>query len=200
MEVEGMQVKSEVNMSMENRRKIVGIAMAVFLFGFAGISAATTNNANPAGSNKTPMSLADQIRHELLLLPYNGVFDQLRFALEDSNTVVLSGQVVRPLLKSDAEATVRRIQGVSKVENNIEVLPLSSLDETIRLATYKAIFSKPGFEKYTSQPIAPIRIIVKNGNVALEGVIGSEMDKTNAELAAKSVPGVFSVTDNLTIG
>jgi hyperosmotically inducible periplasmic protein len=173
--------------------------LLVFLFGFAAISMATTNNSADLSSNKTPLGLADQIRHELLLLPYNGVFDELNFALKDSGTVVLSGQVVRPLLKSEAEAAVRRIQGVSKVEDSIEVLPLSSLDDSIRLRTYQAIFSKPGFEKYASQPMAPIRIIVKNGNVALEGVVGSEMDKIKAGLAAKSVPGVFSVADNLRI-
>jgi hyperosmotically inducible periplasmic protein len=188
-------------MFMEFRKHILRIVLPIFLFGLAEISIATThNNMDPAGSNKTPLSLADQIRHELLMLPYNGVFDKLSFALKDSNTVVLSGQVVRPLLKSDAESAVRRIQGISKVANNIEVLPLSSLDDAIRLRTYQAIFSKPGFEKYATQAIAPIRIIVKNGNLALEGVVGGEMDKIKAVLAAKSVPGVFSVADNLTIG
>jgi hyperosmotically inducible periplasmic protein len=144
--------------------------------------------------------LSDQVRHELVMLPFLGVFDNLGFSIENSNTVVLAGQVVRPNLKSDAEAAVRRIPGVSKVVNNIEVLPLSSFDDAIRWRTYRAIYSRPGFEKYADQAISPIRIIVKNGNITLDGIVGSQMDRTMAEMAAKSVPGAFSVTDNLTVG
>jgi len=139
------------------------------------------------------------VRHELVMLPFLGVFDDLSFTIDGSNDVVLTGEVVRPTLKSDAEAVVRRIQGVTKVVDNIEVLPLSSFDDAIRLRTYRAIFSRPGFEKYADQAVSPIRIIVKNGNIALEGIVGSQMDKTLAEMAARSVPGAFSVIDNLTI-
>ena len=134
------------------------------------------------------------------MLPYFSVFDNLGFTIEDSNTVVLSGQVLRPVLKSEAEAAMRRIEGISNVVDNIEVLPVSPFDDAIRLSAYRAIFSKTGFEKYADQALPPIRIIVKNGNVTLEGIVGSQMDRTVAETAARSVPGVFSVTDNLTIG
>lgn len=94
---------------------------------------------------------------------------------------------------------VRRIQGISNVVNNIELLPLSPLDNAIRLRAYRAIFSRPGFEKYAVQAVSPIRIIVKNGNITLEGVVGSQLDKTLAEMAARSVLA-FKVTNNLTIG
>ena len=162
--------------------------------------ASAPTGTNPAGSNKRPLSLTDQVRHALVMLPFFGVFDNLGFTIEDSNTVVLTGQVVQPILKSDAEAAVRRLQGISKVVDNIEVLPASPFDDGIRLRTYRAIFLRPGFEKYADQAVSPIRIIVKNGNITLEGVIGSRLDRTLAEMAARSVPGAFSVTDNLTIG
>jgi hyperosmotically inducible periplasmic protein len=191
----------EVNMVTVYGKQLRGIALQLFLLGFAAISVASTRTGtNPAGSNKQPLSLTDQVRHELVMLPYFGVFDDLSFTVKDSNTVVLTGQVVRPISKSDAEAAVRRVQGISKVVDNIEVLPLSSFDDAIRLQTYRAIFSRPGFEKYVNRAIPPIRIIVKNGNITLEGFVGSQMDKTMAEMAARSVPGAFSVTDNLTIG
>jgi hyperosmotically inducible periplasmic protein len=190
----------EVNMLAGYARRVLGIMTPIFLLGFAAISMGSPHNAaDPAGANKQPLSLADQVRHELVMLPYLGVFDDLGFAIEDSNTIVLTGQVVRPTLKSDAEAAVTRIQGVSKVVDNIEVLPLSFFDDALRLRTYRAIFSRPGFEKYADRAVSPIRIIVKNGNITLEGIVGSQMDKTMTEMAARSVPGAFIVTDNLTI-
>jgi hyperosmotically inducible periplasmic protein len=190
----------EVNMLAGYVKRMLGIVLPIFLLGFAEISVASTHKAtDPAGSNKRPSSLSDQVRHELVMLPYLGVFDDLSFTIDGSNAVVLTGEVVRPTLKSDAEAVVRRIQGISGVVNNIEVLPLSSFDDGIRLRTYRAIFSRPGFEKYADQSVSPIRIIVRNGNITLEGIVGSQMDKTLAEMAARTVPGAFSVTDNLTV-
>jgi hyperosmotically inducible periplasmic protein len=190
----------EVSMLAGYRKRMLGIMLPIFLLGFVEISVASTHNAaDPAGSSRQPKSLTDQVRHELVMLPFLGVFDDLSFTIDGSNDVVLTGEVVRPTLKSDAEAVVRRIQGVTKVVDNIEVLPLSSFDDAIRLRTYRAIFSRPGFEKYADQAVSPIRIIVKNGNIALEGIVGSQMDKTLAEMAARSVPGAFSVIDNLTI-
>jgi hyperosmotically inducible periplasmic protein len=190
----------EVNMFAGHVKRLLAIALPILLLGFAAISAASTHSAaDSAGSSKQPFSLTDQVRHELRMLPYLGVFDNLGFTIEDSNTVVLTGQVVQPILKSDAAAAVRRIQGVTKVLDNIEVLPLSSFDDAIRLRTYRAIFSRPGFEKYADRAISPIRIIVKNGNITLDGIVNSQMDRTLAEMAARSVPGAFSVIDNLTI-
>ena len=134
------------------------------------------------------------------MLPYYGVFDDLSFTLKDSNAVVLTGQVVRAMLKVEAETAVRRVPGISNVVNNIEILPLSSFDDALRLRTYRAIFSRSGFEKYAVQAHSPLRIIVKNGNITLEGVVANQVDKISAYIAARSVPGAFSVTDNLKIG
>jgi hyperosmotically inducible periplasmic protein len=181
-------------------KRLLGIALPILLVSFAGMNfASTPNGKEPAGTDKRPSNLTDQVRHKLVMLTYLGVFDDIGFTIEDSNTVVLSGQTVRPILKSEAEAAVGRIQGISKVVNNIEVLPVSPFDDVIRLRTYRAIFSRPGFEKYADQAVPPIRIIVKNGNITLEGIVGNQMDKTVAAMAARSVPGAFKVIDNLTI-
>ncbi len=175
------------------RAKIYGALFGIFLLFSATAGLAST----PAG----PIShLAEKVRHALVTIPYNGVFDNLEFSINGSNEVVLSGQVVRPITKLDAESAVRRIEGVTKVVDNIEVLPVSRFDDSIRWSTYRAIFSKPSFEKYAFQAVSPIRIIVKNGNITLDGFVGSQMDKTVAGMAASSVPGAFSVTNNLNVG
>lgn len=188
-------------MLRRNGRLLVLAALAVLLLGMSQISMASVpgGTAQPAADHPT-RGLIDNVRHELLMLPFYGVFDNLAFSVEGADTVVLTGQVTRPVLRSDAEAVVRRIVGVRKVVNEIEVLPLSPMDNSIRWATYRAIFSRPGFEKYAIQAVSPIRIIVKNGNITLDGVVSSQIDKTMAEMAARSVPLTFSVTDKLKIG
>jgi hyperosmotically inducible protein len=133
------------------------------------------------------------------MLPYYGVFDDIGFTVEGT-TVTLSGEVRRPILKADAEHAVAGVAGVEKVINNIEVLPVSTADEFLRQRMYRAIYSQPGFEKYATQALKPIRIIVRNGDVRLVGVVGSELDKKLAGSAARNVPFAFSVTNNLTVG
>ncbi len=179
---------------------LVGLAVSILVLAMADPGMASVPKENTQlGLNQQSARLVNKVRHELVMLPFYGVFDNLSFTVEGSNTVVLTGQVTRPVLKSDAERAVRKIEGVEKVVNNIEVLPLSPFDDSIRLAAYRAIFFRPGFEKYAIQAVSPIRIIVKNGNITLEGVVGSQFDKTVADIAARSVPGAFSVTDNLSI-
>jgi hyperosmotically inducible protein len=141
--------------------------------------------------------LAQEVRHELLLLPYYGVFDNLMYEVQGVDTVVLFGEVTRPTLKSDAESVIRRLEGVGKVVDKIEVLPLSPSDDKIRIAVYHAIYSKPGLDRYALRAVPPIHIIVKNGNVTLVGVVANEGDKNLAGIAAQGVPGSFSVTNNL---
>ena len=137
-----------------------------------------------------------EVRHELVMLPYYGVFDNLGYRV-DGGTVSLSGQVTRPTLKSDAENVVKGIEGVTRVDNQIEVLPLSSMDDGIRIATYRTIFGKPGLDRYAMQAVPPIHIVVANGKVTLEGVAATEADKNLAGIYANTVSGVFSVTNNL---
>ena len=139
-----------------------------------------------------------EVRHELLMLPFFGVFDNITYKVE-GGTVTLFGQVVRPSLKSDAENSVKRIEGVEQVNNQIEVLPPSPQDDRIRMALFHAIYRSPGLERYELGVQKPIRIIVKNGHVTLEGVVDSQGDKNLAGLRANSVPGTFSVTNNLQV-
>jgi len=139
-----------------------------------------------------------EVRHELVMLPYYNVFDNLAFKV-DGSTVTLLGQVTRPTMKSDAERVVKNIEGVEKVVNNIQVLPLSPNDDRIRMAVYRAIYSQPALQRYGMQAVPPIHIIVNNGNVTLEGVVASEADKNIANVQANGVPGVFSVKNNLRV-
>ena len=140
--------------------------------------------------------LEKEVRHELVLLPFYGVFDNLAFKVEGGK-VTLLGQVAQPVLKTDAGRAVKGIEGVESVDNRIEVLPLSPNDDRIRRAVYGAIYRTPGLDRYALQAVPPIHIIVKNGNVALEGVVATEGDKNLAGIQAKGVSGVFSVMNNL---
>jgi len=141
--------------------------------------------------------LAKEVRHELLLLPFYDVFDNLEFSIEGVDTVVLAGQVTRPTLRSDAENVVKKLEGVGKVVNKIEVLPLSPNDDRIRAAVFRAVYSTTGLDRYAFRAVPTIHIIVKNGHVTLVGAVGTQMDKSLAETAARGVSGVFSVTNNL---
>jgi hyperosmotically inducible protein len=153
---------------------------------------------NNQASQKSEERIKKEVRHEILMLPYYSVFDNLAYKVEGYN-VTLVGQVTRPVMKSDAENVVKRIEGVEKVENQIEVLPVSPMDDGIRRRLYRAIYGYPGFTKYAMPVIKPIRIIVKNGHVTLEGVVDSEADKNVAGIRANTVPGIFSVTNNLQV-
>jgi hyperosmotically inducible protein len=113
--------------------------------------------------------------------------------------VTLEGQVVRPTLKSDAEAAVKSIPGIGTVVNRIEVLPVSPMDDEIRRAVYRAIYSDPSLSKYGYSSVAGIHIVVKSGNVTLEGVVDSDADKNLANIRANGVPNVFAVKNNLSV-
>ena len=140
-----------------------------------------------------------EVQHELLMLPYYGVFDMLAFKVEPGGTVRLLGQVVRPTLKEDAERRVKGVSGVEKVINEIEILPVSPGDERIRVAIARNIYRTESLERYGFQVNPPIHIIVKNGRVALEGVVDNEGDRTIAGMKAREVGGVFEVKNNLRV-
>jgi hyperosmotically inducible periplasmic protein len=164
------------------------------LFTLASLS--TAQDAQP--SSKSQERIIKEVRHELLMLPYFGVFDYIAFKV-DGGTVTLLGDVVRPTLKSDAENAVKHIEGVEKVDNQIEVLPASSMDDRLRMGLFRAIYQYPALQRYELGVQKPIRIVVKNGHVTLEGVVDSDGDKNLAGLRANGVPGVFSVTNNLQV-
>jgi hyperosmotically inducible protein len=162
-------------------------------------SPAPQQNASQAQREfNTQVALIKEVRHVLVMQPFYTVFDNLEFEV-NGEEVTLMGQVVRPVLKSDAESAVRRIEGVTSVKNEIKVLPPSTSDARIRLRLYRAIYSAPGLQKYEIQAVPPIHIIVDLGHVTLTGVVDNQADKTVALLRAKQVPGTFSVTDNLRI-
>lgn len=156
--------------------------------------AKTRSDVSPVASKR----IQKEVRHELMMLSFLSVFDNLVYHVEGSD-VTLVGQVSRPTLKSEAENVVKGIEGVERVNNQIEVLPVSSFDNTLRLRLYQAIYVYAPLQKYALGVNKPIRIIVKNGHVTLEGVIDSEVDKNIAGLRANGVADVFSVVNNLKI-
>src|SRR5947209_2917678 len=149
-------------------------------------------------ADKNTDGVAKEVRHELVMLPYYSVFDNLAYRV-DGGKVTLFGQVTRPTLKSDAENVVKRIEGVTSVDNEIEVLPVSPNDDRIRIAVYRAIYSKPELQRYGMGAVPSIHIIVKNGNVTLVGVVDNDMDKNVAGIASNGVPGVFKVNNDLQV-
>jgi hyperosmotically inducible protein len=153
----------------------------------------------PDAANPGQARLLKEVRHELVMLPYYNVFDNLSYRVNGS-TVTLMGQVTRPTLKSDAGNVVKRLEGVTQVDNQIEVLPLSPNDDQIRYAVYRAIYGNSALStRYGYQAVPSIHIIVRNGNVNLEGVVANEGDKNIANIQANGVSGVFSVTNNLRV-
>ena len=142
--------------------------------------------------------LYKEVRHQLVMLPWYSVFDNLAYRVE-GDKVTLYGQVTRPSLKSDAEAAVKSIEGVASVVNNIEILPPSPMDDQLRRAIYRAIYGEAALSRYSIQAVPSIHIIVKGGNVTLEGVVDNETDKNLANLRANGVPNVFSVKNNLVV-
>jgi hyperosmotically inducible protein len=175
------------------KRKMLAAAVAVLSLAMLGFA---QDRDQP--SAKAQERVVKEVRHELLMLPYFTVFDNIAYKVEGYN-VTLLGQVTRPSLKSDAESAVKHIEGVEKVDNQIEVLPPSGMDDGLRRRLYREIYGYPMLEKYAMGVQKPIRIIVKNGRVTLVGVVDNETDKNVAGVRANGVSGVFSVTNNLQV-
>lgn len=177
------------------KMKVIAAVVTLLVLAISAVSQQAERNQPSA---KSQDRIAREVRHELLMLPYYGVFDNIGYRV-DGDTVTLVGQVVRPVLKTDAENAVKRIEGVEKVNNQIEVLPPSSMDDGLRIGLFRAIYQYPALQKYELGVQKPIRIIVKNGRATLEGVVDSQADKDLAGVRANSVPGLFSVTNNLQV-
>ena len=159
---------------------------------------AMPEGVNALANNPSQNRISREVRHELVMLPYYGVFDNLVYSV-NNGVVTLYGQVTQPTLKSDAGNAVKGIEGVSRVDNKIEVLPLSPMDDQIRRAAYRAIFGEPALSRYAMQAVPPIHIIVDNGKITLVGVVATENDKNMAALRANGLSGVFSVNNQLRV-
>jgi hyperosmotically inducible protein len=166
----------------------------------AMFAAAVPRNTVGAITPQSSAHIIKEVRHELATLPYYGVFDWLQFQVQPDNTVVLKGQVTRPATKSDAEARVKEIDSVSKVVNEIEVLPLSPQDDRLRVALYRAIYGmdSPLF-RYATQAVPAIHIIVEQGRATLKGIVATKSDSQLAYARARAVPGLFEVKNELQI-
>ncbi len=183
---------------MDTRKVCAGtlaITLMVSIFTLAVSRSALAKKGYQAGNRA---HIIREVRHELATLPYYGVFDWLEFEVGADNSVVLRGQVVRPTTKSEAETRVKEIDGVSKVSNEIQALPLSPHDDRLRRALYRAIYSwdSPLF-RYATQSVPPIHLIVKNGRAVLKGVVATKGDSNLAYIRARGVPGLFEVTNEL---
>jgi hyperosmotically inducible protein len=186
-------------MRKELRALLVMMLLAAPYMGMPHSAAAQPQeNKKQRSEMKYGERLAKEVRHQLVMLPWYSVFDNLAYKVE-GDKVTLYGEVTRPTLKSDAEAVVKSIEGVTTVVNNIEVLPLSPMDDQLRRAVYRAVYGEAGLSRYSIQAVPSIHIIVKNGNVTLEGVVDNETDKNLANLRANGVPNVFSVKNNLVV-
>ena len=173
-------------------------ALLLAMTGATAFAASNTKTSAPNGSDQYEAWPTNQVRHQLVMLPWLSVFDNLEYRVE-GNKVVLSGEVVRPVLKDDAANAVKHIEGVEAVENNIEVLPLSNFDNQIRRQELRAIYGFPSLQRYGLGTMPSIHIIVKNGHVTLEGVVSDQGHKDVAGIRANGVANVFSVTNNLRV-
>jgi BON domain len=183
--------------------RFVAAMLATSVFATAAIAA----DARPFHVDLTPPDphymlyedwLSQEVHNQLVLLPFYSVFDNLEYKINDRE-VTLLGQVTQPTVKTDAEVAVKAIEGVTEVIDNIEVLPVSPMDDQIRRAEFRAIYRDPALQRYAFGPVPPIHIIVRNGHVTLEGVVANQGDKNLVNIRANAVPGVFSVTNNLRI-
>lgn len=170
-------------------------------FGLIVSLLALSNVATSSSAFAQSANIVKEIRHELATLPYYGVFDWLEYEVGNDNSVVLRGSVVRPSTKSDAEKRVKEIEGVSRVVNEIDVLPASPMDDRLRIRVYRAIynFNSPLF-RYSHQAVPSIHIIVKGGRATLKGIVDSKGDATQAYIRARGVPGLFEVKNELIVG
>ncbi len=176
--------------------------LSVLLLVAFGANASSLGASRSQASNEArgtdESSIAREVHHQLVMLPFYTLFDNLEYKVEGSK-VTLMGEVVRPTLKDDAASAVKRVRGVETVDNEIKVLPLSPMDNQLRRAEYRAIYSQPNLQMYAMQSVPPIHIVVDHGHVTLEGIVARQADKDAAGIAANGVPNVFSVTNNLRV-
>jgi hyperosmotically inducible protein len=163
------------------------------------VSALSFSAQNAMASDRGTERITKAVRHELNMIPYVNAFDYLAFTVNPDDSVTLMGDVTNPVVKSEAANVVKRIEGVERVDNQIHVLPVSPMDDGLRVRLYRTIYGYPALEKYALGVYRPIRIVVQNGHVTLMGVVDSEMDKNIAGIRANGVFGAFSVDNQLQV-
>ncbi len=154
---------------------------------------------NAMATARGTKAVAKQVKHELNMLPYVNVFDYMTFAVDANGNVTLAGEVTNPVLKNDAGNAIKRIEGVEHVNNQIQVLPLSFMDNGLRVRLFRTIYGYPALQRYALGVNKSIRIIVGNGHVTLVGAVSNEMDRNIAGIRANGVAGVFSVDNQLMV-
>jgi hyperosmotically inducible protein len=184
---------------------LISIPMGMVVFGISSLQSEQPKvsvSLSPAKSPNGQMSMmvSDEVRHQLLLLSNYGIFDWIECEINADRSATLRGQVTRPTLKSDAENALKKIESIPSIDNQIEVLPLSTSDDQIRIAVYRSIFRYEGpLFRYATQSVPPIHIIVNKGRVALKGVVATEADRQQAFMAANGISGVFEVKNELRV-
>lgn len=178
------------------------IAASVIFMAVPGVHAVSANAYSAPqqmqGNSKSQDRITREVYHELVMLPQLSIFDNLSYRV-DGNTVTLLGAVRNAVLKDEAESSVKKIEGIDHVNNQIEILPASENDDRIRHDVARAIFNDPTLFKYSIQSVPPIHIIVKNGRVDLAGAVDNDSDKNTAYIKANGVPGVFAVKNDLQV-
>src|SRR5690348_10815804 len=169
-------------------------AMAAVLL-VSGAFAATKPAAN--SMPQTDAQVAEAVRHQIAMYPYYSIFDDLGFRVVNGQ-VLLTGDVTRPVKKSDIARIVQSVPGVTSVENDIQVLPLSTFDDRLRLQIARSIYRSPVLTRYAMEPVPSIHIIVNNGHVTLTGVVATDMEKQVAGMQANAAGLSFGpVVNNL---
>ncbi|HJT52267.1 MAG TPA: BON domain-containing protein [Candidatus Angelobacter sp.] len=182
------------------RRASYGLAL-ILCFGVSLCAwpQSAKNNQSSAADQRMQDRISREVYHELVMLPQLTIFDNLSYKI-DGGAVTLMGEVRNAVLKDEAQQAVKKIEGVETVNNQIEILPPSPNDDRIRRAVARSLFNDDRLFRYSMGSVPPIHIIVKSGHVTLEGVVDNQADKNEAGLRANSVPGVFSVQNNLRVG
>jgi osmotically-inducible protein OsmY len=175
--------------------KVKTLVLAVAMI----VSALSFSAQNAMAADRGTERITKSVRHELNMIPYVNAFDYLAFTVNPDDSVTLLGDVTNPVVKSEAANVVKRIEGVERVDNQIHVLPVSPMDDGLRVRLYRTIYGYPTLQKYALGVYKPIRIVVQNGHVTLMGVVDSEMDKNIAGIRANSVFGAFSVDNQLQV-
>jgi len=177
---------------------ILAASLAVFSGGGSAIAQQNAQSSIGQRATSSQNLVSREVLHQLTMLPRYTIYDNLEYSVNGGH-ITLKGEVVNPVLKSDAEGAVKSVEGVESVDNQIQVLPLSPMDNDIRHAEYRAIYSQPNLQRYAEGALATIHIIVNNGHVTLEGAVANQADKDAAGIKGNTVPNVFSVTNDLKI-